>query len=187
MTLPLSFVAEYNYCPRSAFYLLTDAPKLRDENIFIQSGREAHQKVDDGYKASKSMKRVETSVRVFLEKLQISGKTDILEFYPNEEIVPVELKRGSSRINETHHAQLALMALCLKEMFPQKIITRGAIFFTQNRRREEVLFSSELLQKAYNLASEVYNKVQNGMNPKNFPTKKDQRCNGCCFYNLCYI
>ncbi len=186
-TLPLSFIAEYEYCPRSAYYLLVDAPKSREENNFIQSGREEHQAVDEGYKASKSSKKIETSVRIFSEKFHISGKTDILEFYQNGEIIPVELKRGKVRHSSTHQIQLALMALCLREMFPENKIEKGAVFFTQDRQKEEVLFSEELLKKAENLANMVFEKTMNSPKPRHFPRIKDSRCQGCCFYDLCYF
>lgn len=186
-SLPLSFIAEYEYCPRSAYYLIVDAPRSRDENHFIQSGREAHAAVDEGYKTSKSSKKVETSVRVFSEKFHISGKTDILEFYPNGEIIPVELKRGKARHNSMHHIQLALMAICLREMFPENKIERSAIFFTQDRQKEEIFLSEELLNKARNLAEMVFKKTSTNPHPSTFPAIKDERCNGCCFHHLCYI
>src|SRR5690606_11586463 len=95
--LPLSFIAEYQYCPRSAFYLLTDAPRSRDENDYIQSGRAVHQKVDEGYVHSKETKKIKSSVKIYSEKYSITGKADILEFHENGEIIPVELKRGKQR------------------------------------------------------------------------------------------
>ena len=184
--LPLSFIAEYQYCPRSAFYLLIDTPKYRDENYYIQSGRQAHQKVDDGYVASKSSKKVESSVKVFSEKFGISGKVDILEFYKNGEIVPVELKRGQKRENETHQIQLALTALCLQEMFLQNI-RKVAIIFTNDRQRQEIILTAELLEKAKNIAHTIHQKVRDEIIPYNFPMQKDQRCVGCCFNSLCYL
>jgi CRISPR-associated exonuclease Cas4 len=186
-SLPLSFIAEYKYCPRSSYYLITDTPKSREENNFIQSGREVHQKVDEGYKASKSSKKIESSVRIFSEEFGISGKIDILEFYENGEIIPVELKRGLKRINSTHQIQLALTALCLHEMFPKNHIRQGAIFFTKDRQKEKIIFSAELLDEARNIALNIILKTKNGLNPKDFPLQKDGRCDGCCFYDLCYF
>jgi len=185
--LPLSFIAEYEYCPRSAYYLLTEAPRLRDENNFIQSGRQAHEKVDEGYKSSKPLKKIETSVSIFSEEFHISGKADILEFHQNGEIIPVELKRGKTRHNLTHQMQLALMALCLREMFPENKVERAAIFFTQDRHKEEIILSPELLEKAKILANTVFTKTNSGLDPRDFPRMKDDRCQGCCFYDFCYL
>lgn len=185
--LPLSFIAEYAYCPRSAYYLFVDAPKSRDENQYIQSGRSVHQKSDAGYQASKSGKRVETAVRVFSRKFQISGKIDILEFYPNDEIMPVEIKRGRVRENYMHEIQLALMTMCLQENFPNKIINHAAIFFAQDRQRKEISMTTVLLKNAGLIVRELRDKINRGLYPKDFPMKKDARCIGCCFHNLCYI
>lgn len=185
--LPLSFIAEFEYCPRSAYYLITDAPKLRDENNFIQDGRELHQKVDDGYKFFKKTKKVESSVKIFSEKYGISGKIDIVEFHENNIIIPVELKRGKSRESSMHAIQLALSAICLKEIFPDAKIENGAIFFCEDRQKIEIFFTDELIKKAQNIASFLKEKNSKMLIPKDFPALKDSRCVGCCFYQLCYF
>ncbi len=184
--IPLSYIAEYAYCPRSAYWLLTDAPRLRDENVFIQSGRRAHVKVDEGYVRSKSAKKIESSVRIFSKHLGIIGKIDVLEFYKNEEIVPIEFKHGRKRKNKMHSIQLALMALCLKESFPKSRIAKGAIFFTDDKQKIFVDFTSELLREAEIIAKRMASGVKEGLKPKDFLPQKDERCNGCCFYDLCY-
>jgi CRISPR-associated exonuclease Cas4 len=185
--IPLSFIAEYEYCPRSCYWKLSGEAPRGNEYHFIADGNAAHEIVDAGYKHSKSMKKVESSVRVFSEEFHISGKTDILEFHQDGEIIPVELKRGKVRQNSMHEIQLALMALCLHEMFPENKVDRGAIFFTNDRHKEEILLRSELLEKAKNLAKTVFEKTKQGLDPLDFPRFKDERCQGCCFYDLCYL
>lgn len=185
--LPLSFIAEYQYCPRSAFYMLTDAPQSREENDYIQSGRAVHQKVDEGYTHTKGTKKVKSSVKIYSEKYAITGKTDILEFHESGEIIPVELKRGKQRKNPMHEIQLALMGLCLREMYPETIVKQGAIFFTEDRQKRTIPFTTELLSKAEEIAKQVVEKVRKGIQPKDFPALKDRRCNGCCFYDLCFF
>lgn len=185
--LPISYLSEYAYCPRSAYYLFIDAPKLRDENVFIQSGRHAHQKVDAGYIHSKSAKKVQSSFRLFSDRLNIIGKADIVEFYHDGKIIPIELKRGKKRANIMHQIQLALMALCLKEMFPPAKIDQGAIFFTEDRQKQTVLFTQELLEEAEMIAKTVVEKAKKRLIPTDFPMQKDTRCQGCCFFDLCYL
>lgn len=180
--IPLSFIAEYEYCPRSAFYLLTDAPRVRDENNFIQSGRDAHQIVDEKYFRSKNAKRIESSVRVFSDEFQISGVVDVVEFF-GDEIIPIEFKRGKTRKNTMHEMQLALAVLCLQEMFPNALIEKAAIFFTDDRKRKEFPIKEEMLEHAKKLAKEVFQKA---LEPKNFPMIRDDRCQGCCFVPLCF-
>jgi CRISPR/Cas system-associated exonuclease Cas4 (RecB family) len=99
----------------------------------------------------------------------------------------VELKRGKCRENKMHQIQLALTALCLKEMFPQNSIKKAVIFFCEDRQRQEIILTDNLLETAKNIALEIHQKIQSGLNPKNFPMHKDTRCNGCCFYDLCHI
>lgn len=185
--IPLSFIAQYEYCPRSAYWLLTDAPRSRDENVFIQSGRQAHAKVDDGYSRTKGAITFNSSVKVFSEKFSIIGKIDVLEFHPNNEIIPIEFKRGKKRENLTHKIQLALAAICLKEMYPKSKIKRGGIFFTEDRHKMLFDFTDELLAEAKEIAENVTKKANSSLNPNDFKPCKDKRCQGCCFYDLCYI
>lgn len=190
--LPLSFIAEYEYCPRSAYWLITKAPRLRSENVFIQDGRNAHKVVDDPYVRYKKIynisSRIESSVQIFSEKYGISGKIDVLEFIKNEkgediEIIPVEFKRGKSRISSMHQMQLALSALCLQEMFPEVVVKKSAVFFTEDAQKKEIILTDELLEKARKLSLFLKNSE---ISPKNFPIQKDKRCEGCCFNPLCF-
>lgn len=185
--LSIAYLAEYAYCPRSSYYLFIEAPRSRDENPFIQSGRLAHQKVDEGYIHSKGTKKVKSSFRVFSDSLNIIGKIDLVEFYEDGRIIPVELKRGKKRESKMHQIQLALMALCLKEMFPENIIEEGAIFFTEDRQKKAIPFTQDLLKEAEIIALTVLEKAGKGLIPADFPMQKDDRCKGCCFYNLCYF
>lgn len=185
--IPLSYMAEYSYCPRSTYHLLTEAPRVRDENAFIQSGRHAHQSVDAGYRYTKSAKTVESSLWVYSEHLRVRGKVDIVEFYSDQTLVPIEVKRGAFRENRMHVMQLSLMALCLKEMFPQYRVESGAVFYKGDRKKKTIVFTKDLLKEAEYLAQEVSRKIEGGVVPKNFPPSLDERCEGCCFCHLCYL
>jgi CRISPR-associated exonuclease Cas4 len=189
--LPLSFIAEYAYCPRSAYWLLTEAPRSRDENEFIQDGRGKHKVVDDGYVRSKNAKRIEASVRVFSEQHGISGKLDVLEFLSAKksgrlEIIPVEFKRGKTRENKMHMQQLNLAALCVVEMYPEAVVKTGVIYFIDDRRRVEKSITAETRASAAQLAAAVHNACRHAIDPQQFEMKKDGRCTGCCFHSLCY-
>lgn len=185
--IPVSFVAEYAFCPRSAYYLLTDIPRYRDENEYIQNGRFVHQKVDKGYTFHKKAKKIVSSLHVFSEKFGLSGKVDYVEFFEDGEIVPVEIKRGKKRNSKMHQMQLALLGLCLKDMFPKLEVARGAVFFSGDRQKMWIPLTDDVLLAAVNLANEVNQKDQVGLDPRNFPMRKTLGCKGCCFYHLCYF
>lgn len=185
--LPLSYIAEYEYCPRSSYYLITNAPRLRDENDFIQDGRVQHKEVDEGYQISKKSKKILSSVKIFSEKYGISGKVDIVEFHGDKSIIPVEIKRGKCRESSMHNVQIALSAICLQEIFPGYKISFGAIFFKEDRQKITINLDENLLKKAQNLALHLKQKNQSSLNPKDFKPLKDHRCQGCCFKQLCYL
>jgi len=182
--IPLSFLAEFEYCPRSCFWKLTGHAQIGDENKFIADGNAAHRTVDQKYFRSKNSKKIESSVRIFSEKFGISGVIDVLEFLPKNEIIPVEFKRGKIRENKMHETQLALTAVCVREMFPDFVVKKGAIFFAGDRRKKEIVLTDAKISSAENLAREISKKE---LIPQNFPAKKDARCDGCCFRELCFL
>jgi CRISPR-associated exonuclease Cas4 len=186
--LPLSFIAEYAYCPRSAYYLLTDTPILRDENEYIQHGRTQHSIVDQGYERLKDSKKIESSLRVFSYEYKINGKADVVEFLNDKTIIPVEFKRGKKRENQMHKVQIELIALCLTEMFPDWKIKKGAIFFTDDRQKIFFDLTEKNFRNAAKLAKKVNDLASKTMiDPRHFPAKKDDRCDGCCFSDLCNL
>jgi CRISPR-associated exonuclease Cas4 len=184
--IPLSFVAEYAYCPRSAYWLLVDAPKVRDENVYIQDGRAGHQPSDAGYVVARKDKKCTSGMRVFSDELGISGKADMVEWNKDGSLSVIEYKRGKLRHNRMHDMQLALLALCLEEMFPQKKIQRAQVYFFQDKKRREVILSFELLKKARVLTEEMRVKMQTDLSSKEFPRKKGEHCQGCCFQSFCF-
>ena len=184
--IPLSFVAEYAYCPRSAYWLLVDAPKVRDENIYIQDGRAEHRPSDAGYKVKRKEKKCESAMHVFSDTLGISGRVDMVEWYEDGSLGVIEYKRGKFRKNIMHDMQLALLTLCLKEMFPRKIIRKAQIYFFEDKKRRKVNLSSVLLKNARLLVKEVHSKMQEDLSSKCFPLKKGKHCKGCCFQNFCF-
>jgi CRISPR-associated exonuclease Cas4 len=183
--IPLSYVAEYLYCPRSAYYLATDAPKYRDENLYIQSGRQVHLKVDQPYIRSKNSKKIKSSFRVFSDELGIIGKADVLEFLETS-IVPVEFKRGKIRNNDMHDFQIALIVLCLREMFPDYSIMNGFIFYAEDKKKREIKFTDRQLISYKKTAMDIVKNFETNLVPKSFPMHKGEGCKGCCFYDLCY-
>jgi CRISPR-associated exonuclease Cas4 len=184
--LPLSFVAEYAYCPRSAYYLLVDAPRSRGENEYIVEGRVIHEKVDAGYVRHRGAKDVHASVSVHSDRYGLNGRVDVVEF-ADDAIIPVEFKRGTSRINHFHEIQLALMGLCLREMYPDRKVDQAAVFFAADRVRREIPLTLELLDEAAGIALDVQSKTQKILQPRAFPAVLDDRCKGCCFYELCHV
>lgn len=186
--IPLSFIAEYAYCPRSTYYLLTDAPRVRDENTYIQDGRAAHRTVDEPYVRHKGAVRIRSALRIYSRKHGIIGKVDVVEFFRDNTMVPVEFKRGARRTNHAHKHQLALQALCLQEMFPAYTVTYGAVFFAADHRRQRYELSARDLTAAADLATAVHERLHAGApQPQDFPMHRDPRCKGCCFYDLCYL
>ena len=87
--------------------------------------------------------------------LGVRGECDVVEFHKCEDgvklyghrglyqIFPVEYKKGKPKISEEDILQLAAQAMCLEEMF-STVVTEGALFYGETRRREVVAITEEL-------------------------------------------
>ena len=62
------------------------------------------------------------------EVLGIAGVCDVVEFYSDGTICPVEYKRGKPKAHRADEVQLCAQALCLEEMLGATIRTGDLIY-----------------------------------------------------------
>ena len=74
---------------------------------------------------SKDGARVEYALPIWSERLGLIGKCDVVEFWPDGTIYPVEYKHGPRKQRENDDLQLAAQTVCLSEMFKVPV-ARGA-------------------------------------------------------------
>jgi len=113
------------------------------------------------------------------ERLRLTGRADIVEFRP--EPFPVEYKRGKSKPNDCDTVQLCAQALCLEEMLATAI-ARGAIFYGNPRRRQEVVFTPELRARTEELAATMHRLYQRRETP---PAQPGAYCASCSLVHVC--
>jgi CRISPR-associated exonuclease Cas4 len=113
------------------------------------------------------------------ERLQLTGRADIVEFRP--EPYPVEYKRGKSKPNDCDTVQLCAQALCLEEMLKTGI-ARGAIFYGSPRRRQEIIFTPELRGRTEELAATMHRLYRNRETPAAQP---GAHCSNCSLVHVC--
>ncbi len=123
--MPLSALNHYLYCSRRAALIHVEG--IFEENEHTIRGNIAHEHADlPGYEVARGV-TVLRALPVWLERLGLSGKCDIVEAgldaNPKSEIRnpkwlrPVEYKKGKRRQFGNDDAQLCAQALCLEEMF----------------------------------------------------------------------
>ena len=187
--LPLSGLQHMLFCERQC--ALIHVEQAWTENRLTAEGRIMHDRVHDTDKKSRGDVRTEYGVPLRSMKLGLIAKADVVEFHrmdlPGKEIseiwlpFPVEYKHGKPKKDNSDKVQLCAQAMCLEEMLDIEI-PEGAIFYGKTRRRQDVIFDSELRKETGETASRFHNLVESGKTPDPVYAK---RCESCSVYELC--
>lgn len=182
--LPISALQHYAYCPRQ--FALIHVEQVWEENVFTAEGRILHERVDSGKKEQRGRLRYERGVSLLSQTLSIRGKMDMLEIETlpdgKHAYFPVEYKRGKPKTENWDRVQLCAQVLCLEEM-RNIVVTEGAIWYWQERKRENVAIDTNLRQETVAVINEAWKIWQSGKTPA--PTEKKARCRGCSLNNIC--
>lgn len=175
----LSALQHYSYCPRQC--ALIHVEQAFDENVHTMRGNTVHQHVDEpGFESFEGV-RSEHALPVWSERLGLIGKCDVVEFYLDGRIYPVEYKHGKKRAKIHDDIQLAAQAICLEEMTGRPV-THGAIYHHSSRRRREVAITPSLRQQV----EETVKAVRALLNSQKLPPPvNDARCKECSLKEIC--
>jgi len=175
----LSALQHYSYCPRQC--ALIHVEQAFDENVHTMRGNAVHQRVDEpGFESFEGV-RSEKALPIWSERLGLIGKCDVVEFFPDGRIFPVEYKHGKKRAKTHDDLQLAAQAICLEEM-TGKPVTHGAIYHHSSRRRREVTITASLRQQVEETVQAVRALLASGRLP---PPVNDARCRECSLKEIC--
>lgn len=175
----LSALQHYSYCPRQC--ALIHVEQAFDENVHTMRGNAAHQRVDEpGYESFEGV-RSEKALPVWSERLGLIGKCDVVEFYPDGRIYPVEFKHGKKRAKAHDDIQLTAQAICLEEM-TGKPVSHGAIYHHSSRRRREVAITDALRRQVEETVAAVRALLVSGTLPS---PVNDARCKECSLKEIC--
>ncbi len=175
----VSAVEHYAYCPRQCALIYVE--KVFDENIFTLRGTLAHDRADQEISREEDGVRVERALPIFCDALGVYGKADVVEFHPDDSIVPVEYKIGPRKESAPAALQLCAQAMCLEEMFGRPVV-RGAVYHVSSRHRREVEITEELRQRVRKLVEEVRAMLVSATVP---PAANDARCENCSLIDAC--
>ena len=95
--------------------------------------------------------------------------------------VPVEYKKGQPKDDSEDELQLCAQAMCLEEMLLTEI-EKGYLFYGENRRRTEVIFTDALRNEVKNMTEEMHQLYKKSYTPK---VKTSKKCNSCSLKNIC--
>lgn len=190
----ISGIQHFVFCRRQ--WAMIHVENIWNDNILTVQGQNLHKKADNPFKDEKRNNIITVmAMPVKSQTLGIYGKCDIVEFYENEDVgvylpkyaktytvVPVEYKHGSLKKDDSDVLQLLAEAVCLEEMLATKI-DYGYIYYAKKRRREKIVFSSELRDKLERCINEMHDYMKKGYTPK---VKEQRKCKSCSLYNLCF-
>ena len=178
----VSALNQYAYCPRrcALIYLENEF----SDNVHTSRGNAEHQRVDRvAHSTSKDGARVEYALPIWSDRLGLIGKCDVVEFWPDGTVYPVEYKHGHKKQRDNDDLQLAAQAICLSEMLG-KVIERGAIFHAASKRRREIVITPGLTERVVVTVSAIRAMLGQYVLP---PPVSDERCPQCSLRDICQL
>ena len=178
--IPLSAFNHWVYCPRRCGLIHQEGEFTN--NIHTTRGNAEHERVDRvAHETLRSGARAEYALPVWSDRLGLIGKCDVVEFWPDGTVYPVEYKHGPKRKWLNDDLQLAAQAICLEDMLG-RAVPMGAIFHASSRRRREVAITPELRQMVTKTAEAIRAMLASNSLP---PPVNDARCKECSMNEIC--
>ena len=176
----VSALNQFTYCHRRCGLIYLESEFTN--NIHTARGNAEHERVDQsGWVTTHEGARAEYALPVWSERIGLIGKCDVVEFWPDGNIFPVEYKHGARKQRVNDDLQLAAQAMCLEEMFGKPIL-KGAIYHHTSRRRREVAITPELRQLVEDTVAAIRAMLTSGKLP---PPVNDARCKECSLNDTC--
>ncbi|MBW1707920.1 MAG: CRISPR-associated protein Cas4 [Deltaproteobacteria bacterium] len=184
--IPLSGLQHLLFCERQC--ALIHIEQAWAENVLTAEGRIMHERVHEEGRESRGDVRIEYAMPLRSLRLGLIAKADVVEFHRDKEHpgdvwrpFPVEYKRGKPKKGNYDKVQLCGQAMCLEEMLGVEIAV-GALFYGKTRRRQDVVFDSDLRRETEDAAKRFHELVESGLTPKAVYMKK---CDNCSMSDLC--
>lgn len=189
--LPLSYIAQYGYCPRRAALLMNQ--QLWQENEYTAQGRAQHQRVHAGRVERRGEQLKLYEFAVWSDTMRLSGKCDCIEAtqqpegasLPGEKgryhLFPIEYKHGRLRHEPEYEQQLCAQAMCLEEMY-QITIPEGALFYINVHQRLPLSLTEELRRETRKTAQALWRMFQDNILP---PAQESSKCKKCSLQDHC--
>ncbi len=188
---PLSWVAQYGYCPRRCGLLGLE--QLWSENADTASGRSQHERVHTARQESRGDIIFIYELDIFSHTLGVNGKCDCIEAHADPagvtlpfadgkfRLYPIEYKHGVVRDEEEYLLQLCAQAMCLEEHF-SCTVSEGAIFYIDSHRRFPVELNAPLREKT----CETLRSIRAMLDAQELPPAKySAKCKKCSMLELC--
>lgn len=185
--IPARMVNEFSYCPR-LFFLEWVQGRFED-NVDTVEGRWRHRAVDREEGAAPLPKegvlRSAKSVLLSSSILGVVARIDLLEAEDGK-VRPVDTKRGTPPDNperswEPERVQVCLQGLLLREAGYE--CDEGFLYFAESKQRVAVPFTTELVDRTFELLTELRAAATNDVPPA--PLVASPKCPRCSLVGIC--
>jgi CRISPR-associated exonuclease Cas4 len=150
------------------------------DNAHTVRGAFGHRWVDTEGKRQQRGRQVLRSVPLWSERLNITGRADVVEITQDGHIVPVEYKIGT-RHGRTADLQVCAQALCLEEMTGRSVPV-GFIWYSTPRWRYRIDLDEQLRADTERSLTEIRQVITSGVLPA---AVNDRRCDECQLADHC--
>lgn len=176
--LPLSYLNAWEYCSRRFYFEYVLGEMVENEHIVL--GTHLHRNINEAEVIQEGDTIVHQQQWVWSDRLQVSGVIDAVE-ERDQQLIPLEYKKGKMGRHLSDHFQLCAAALCLEER-TGKAIAYGEIFYHANRRRQRVEFSPQLRQMTEAAIRAAQIAETRPMPP---PIEHKTKCQACSLQSIC--
>ncbi|MGQ9924515.1 MAG: CRISPR-associated protein Cas4 [Armatimonadota bacterium] len=177
----VSAISHWCYCPRRC--ALIHLEDIFEDNVFTLKGRREHEEIHEAGHEVEAGVVVQFALPLYSRRLGLSGVADVVEFWPDGRVVPVEYKHGRryrrGKLNDM--AQVCAQAMCLEEMLGVGI-PRAAVYYRGSRRRQEVELDEKLRAFTEETIIRIRQMLASGCTP---PPVNDRRCPDCSLIEAC--
>lgn len=193
--LMLSGIQHYMFCPRQ--WALIHIEQQWSDNSLTTQGNILHTNVDNPYYRQKNGTTITLrSVHIASKQLGLYGVADAIELLETEDAansithpkykgdwmpLPIEYKRGHSKIDQCDRVQLTAQVIALEEMYNLSI-EYGAIFYAETKRRELVTITDELRTLTHSCACQMHKIYNSKILPK---ADQKSHCKNCSIIDIC--
>lgn len=177
--LPISMLNQLEYCERR-FWLMFVHSEMAI-NAPVLEGIQQHERAHAGGLERDGETTIRRRVYLWSERLRVAGFADVVE-EREDELAPVEYKRGRMGRWLNDHIQLCAQALCLEERTGQTV-QRGSIFYWRSRRRVTVDITPELRARTEAAVARAFSLLETGQMP--LPLDHRAKCRDCSLEGIC--
>ena len=176
--LPVSAVAEYQYCPRNFYYRMAEGAEEYNSALIDGQMREETREIRQSQ--TRNGVRQTRKVRIQSESYGLTAELDVVEEKDGKQY-PVEYKRGHLKESVSDDVQICLQTLLLEEHLGIDI-NEAYIFYEESSSRRKVVITEELQEMALQTVGIAREILLEKILP---PPLNNERCEGCSLAVRC--